>query len=1007
MASEKEDQVIQNILAMIAKAEGTTKRGGNPYDAIVGFGIFLKPGQPDPVRGTPTANKPVSKMTFKEVKEFGRALVNATKGKNKDDKYKIGNDASGSSAVGKYQMLSNYFNTDGDGVVGNLQKKLRARGVKGFKDTDIFNERAQDLLAIELLKEKDNKLDGQKILTNYINNPNKQTIAKLMEKIASKWQGVPTAKPGRKNFQKREINYAQALDMIRLPESQYEFAGADERGLATTKNEPPFRDMDDTERMLADEENQRSLLVSPPQTSMRNVGSKEEEERENRIARNQMERGLETALESNKRMKKILMEQRLDSVVDRMRSAFKEKEVQKVIKDFQSTKGLLKALGPSDGSTVSQIEKLAKSKSFVKDVDKLPDRSVIKMFYQLGDMIKDFLTPETFKRAGSKVSLNVISKAQASDKFNIDQLKTTNEKFQDLISRMAPATDTSDIGVSGKPDTILSEEAGSPDMIGDTSDVKAPLVSYGGDKIGTAPELQPTDINNTEKTKNTFNPEELALLEGMSETIKPPAGSSPDLSRNREPQERSQMTTPRPTDDDFEFPEGDNFTPNYAIVDGTPMEDANELGYGSTLKRLDSNIDRLRERSETGDMFADEPMPMGGEADPKVDEPDDPTDLSFFQRLFSGGFDFDTGRDSESELNIGADYFYDEPMPMGGEADPRDESDDVIMNFNEGGEVKADFDGKDDEEEPADPPPLAKPKEVADDIPALLSEGEYVLPANVVRYLGVERIIDMHRRVLAEIQQMEDLGMIQNVDENGEPEQDDTEMKFAEGEEPEEGVTKGTIIIASAKPKGMMCPEPLRFAPGGIGTNDNDTGAGDVEDPDTPPDAGQDDEGDEEGADPGIQDFGGFAGPGELGFEGRQEKGGLTDTEKAGMPDTEKAALGLDEDASRTELAFAKIKNPNIVERIAFGLYGLAKGLGVPGIDNDPKDREKAEAEASKPGDSDLTDDIDFKDPEEITDDEIKVDQVIEDLRTKNVYIEGVGYIPLASLMSPRDDMVV
>ena len=51
--------------------------------------------------------------------------------------------------------------------------------------------------------------------------------------------------------------------------------------------------------------------------------------------------------------------------------------------------------------------------------------------------------------------------------------------------------------------------------------------------------------------------------------------------------------------------------------------------------------------------------------------------------------------------------------------------------------------------------------------------------------------------------------------------------------------------------------------------------------------------------------------------------------------------------------------------------------------------------------------DFEFKEPEKITEDEIKVDQVIEDLRTKNVYIVGVGYIPLASLMSPRDDMIV
>ncbi len=129
------------------------------------------------------------------------------------------------------------------------------------------------------------------------------------------------------------------------------------------------------------------------------------------------------------------------------------------------------------------------------------------------------------------------------------------------------------------------------------------------------------------------------------------------------------------------------------------------------------------------------------------------------------------------------------------------------QTLKKGGAVEADFDGKDkddEDEDEGDPPPLAKPEEVADDIPAMLSEGEYVLPANVVRYLGLERIMDMHQRVLHEIQQMEDLGMIQNVDENGKPENDDDEMKFIQ---PEGKVTE-TVIIA-AKPKGMMCPPKM------------------------------------------------------------------------------------------------------------------------------------------------------------------------------------------------------
>nr|BAR34572.1 hypothetical protein [uncultured Mediterranean phage uvMED] len=145
------------------------------------------------------------------------------------------------------------------------------------------------------------------------------------------------------------------------------------------------------------------------------------------------------------------------------------------------------------------------------------------------------------------------------------------------------------------------------------------------------------------------------------------------------------------------------------------------------------------------------------------------------------------------------------------------------LNLKEGGEVEADFvKTKDEQEEeeqeeeddndPADPPPGATPKEVADDIPAMLSEGEYVLPANVVKYIGLERIINMHRQVLCEIQEMEDLGLIQNVDENGEPEDDDEEMKFAK--KPTEGVVE-IIVASSPKSPSLMSKEPLNFRVGG------------------------------------------------------------------------------------------------------------------------------------------------------------------------------------------------
>ena len=46
-------------------------------------------------------------------------------------------------------------------------------------------------------------------------------------------------------------------------------------------------------------------------------------------------------------------------------------------------------------------------------------------------------------------------------------------------------------------------------------------------------------------------------------------------------------------------------------------------------------------------------------------------------------------------------------------------------------------------------------KEVRDDIPAQLSEGEYVVPADVVRYFGVRVFEDMRMEAKMGLQKME------------------------------------------------------------------------------------------------------------------------------------------------------------------------------------------------------------------------------------------------------------
>jgi len=59
-----------------------------------------------------------------------------------------------------------------------------------------------------------------------------------------------------------------------------------------------------------------------------------------------------------------------------------------------------------------------------------------------------------------------------------------------------------------------------------------------------------------------------------------------------------------------------------------------------------------------------------------------------------------------------------------------------------------------------DVPPGSLPEEVRDDIPARLSEGEYVVPADVVRYYGVKFFEDLRTQAKMGLQQMDEDGRI-------------------------------------------------------------------------------------------------------------------------------------------------------------------------------------------------------------------------------------------------------
>ena len=87
----------------------------------------------------------------------------------------------------------------------------------------------------------------------------------------------------------------------------------------------------------------------------------------------------------------------------------------------------------------------------------------------------------------------------------------------------------------------------------------------------------------------------------------------------------------------------------------------------------------------------------------------------------------------------------------------------VVRGFEEGGLM--DEGGMVDEESGNEVPPGSLREEVRDDIPAQLSEGEFVFPADVVRYIGLETLMRMRQEAKQGLAQMEAMGQMGNSEE--------------------------------------------------------------------------------------------------------------------------------------------------------------------------------------------------------------------------------------------------
>ena len=80
--------------------------------------------------------------------------------------------------------------------------------------------------------------------------------------------------------------------------------------------------------------------------------------------------------------------------------------------------------------------------------------------------------------------------------------------------------------------------------------------------------------------------------------------------------------------------------------------------------------------------------------------------------------------------------------------------------FDEGG--LKDEGGEKDPISGNDVPVGSTKKEVRDDIPAQLSEGEFVFPADVVRYLGLDFLMKLRQKAKAGLKRMEEMGQMGN-----------------------------------------------------------------------------------------------------------------------------------------------------------------------------------------------------------------------------------------------------
>ena len=112
--------------------------------------------------------------------------------------------------------------------------------------------------------------------------------------------------------------------------------------------------------------------------------------------------------------------------------------------------------------------------------------------------------------------------------------------------------------------------------------------------------------------------------------------------------------------------------------------------------------------------------------------------------------------------------------------------------------------GTKDEVSGNDVPVGSLKEEVRDDVDAKLSVGEFVVPADVVRYIGLENLMKMRDKAKAGLQKMSDIGQMGNAEEAKTPEDEEDVTEFSSAVDDVMGEEEADVKMAAG---GYVQPE--------------------------------------------------------------------------------------------------------------------------------------------------------------------------------------------------------